>query len=396
MGHVRNGLKFHTCRVRKNFRIWTNLLNRFKFKVGPSTRVCSNHFKHGRPSLDEPHPTLYLDGYPGISCLTQKKTPVERKKVERVYKSPVKRRKYKRVFPQNDVSNPAKRKKLHFASDISEDSQTTQQSCKCNTNSSKSEEITPFPSTDHNYEVSNQTSSARCQQFTNICQKCRDRVDDLRQKLAKLSSQLQQANDKILGLEKEVSQHKNKSFELNDIEHDDNFVELYTGMQNSSMFYFLLSKLYPKTTKLQYYRGANSHDVKGYQMKENWEKPGRKRTTTPEQELFLTLCRLRQGLSVEDLSYRFRMSVGNVSTILSTWIPFLARELEGLCRWPTREQVLKFYPDCFKPYPNVCSIIDCTEIYLQRPSLAEAQVLTYSNYKSHNTTKFLVSNIFIV
>ena len=80
MGHVRNGLKFHTCRVRKNFRIWTNLLNRFKFKVGPSTRVCSNHFKHGRPSLDEPHPTLYLDGYPGISCLTQKKNACGKEK----------------------------------------------------------------------------------------------------------------------------------------------------------------------------------------------------------------------------------------------------------------------------------------------------------------------------
>ena len=157
------------------------------------------------------------------------------------------------------------------------------------------------------------------------------------------------------------------------------------------MFYFLLSKLLPKTEKLHYYKGMNSYTVKGYQAKENSKKPGRKRTTTPAQEMFMTLCRLRQNLSEEDISYRFKMSVGNVSTILSTWTTFLARELEGLICWPTREEVIKFYRDCFKSFPDVCSIIDCTEIYLQRPSLAEAQVLTYSNYKSPNTSKYLAS-----
>ena len=29
-----------------------------------------------------------------------------------------------------------------------------------------------------------------------------------------------------------------------------------------------------------------------------------------------------------------------------------------------------------KTYPNVKAIIDCTEVYIQRPSLAEAQALT--------------------
>ena len=59
----------------------------------------------------------------------------------------------------------------------------------------------------------------------------------------------------------------------------------------------------------------------------------------------MTLCGLRQNLSEEDIFYRFKMPVGNVSTILSTWITFLARELEGLICWPTGEEVIKFYPD---------------------------------------------------
>ena len=54
------------------------------------------------------------------------------------------------------------------------------------------------------------------------------------------------------------------------------------------MFYFLLSKLLPKTEKLHYYKGMNSYTVKGYQAKENSKQPGRKRTTTPVQEMFMT------------------------------------------------------------------------------------------------------------
>ncbi len=72
------------------------------------------------------------------------------------------------------------------------------------------------------------------------------------------------------------------------------------------------------------------------------------------------------------------------------YLSFFAMELRGLICWPTREDVIKFYPDCFKSFPDVCSITDCTEIYLQSPSLAEALVLTYSKL-SHNTSKDLAS-----
>ena len=92
MRHVKSCLKFHTCRNPKFYRKWTSLINRVGFTVGSSTRVCSNHFEPGRPSLDKPHPTLYLKGYPGISSLKEE-TPVKRQRVERSYKSPVKRQK---------------------------------------------------------------------------------------------------------------------------------------------------------------------------------------------------------------------------------------------------------------------------------------------------------------
>ena len=48
-------------------------------------------------------------------------------------------------------------------------------------------------------------------------------------------------------------------------------------------------------------------------------------------------------------------------------------------------------PRCFRgKYVNAVCIIDCFEIFIQRPSLLAAQTATYSHYKHHNTVKFLI------
>ena len=93
----------------------------------------------------------------------------------------------------------------------------------------------------------------------------------------------------------------------------------------------------------------------------------------------------------EDLAFRFGISVSLVSQILSTWIPLLSRELHGLIYWPTQEEISLYYPECFLKFPRVRAIIDCTEIPLQRPSIAKANSQIYSNYKSRPTAKVLVA-----
>ena len=95
-------------------------------------------------------------------------------------------------------------------------------------------------------------------------------------------------------------------------------------------------------------------------------------------------------LSLEDLAFRFKVSVSSVSGIISTWVPFLGRELASLIYWPRKDELQLFYPEAFKQFPHVSSIIDCPEIFLERPSMADTQALTYSTYKSHNTAKYLV------
>ena len=79
MDHVRS-VKFHSCKNLKDFPRYKKLLGRAapNFHVTAHTKVCSNHFKYGQPTADDPHPSLYLKGYPGISTPTKSK-PTRRK-----------------------------------------------------------------------------------------------------------------------------------------------------------------------------------------------------------------------------------------------------------------------------------------------------------------------------
>ena len=59
--------------------------------------------------------------------------------------------------------------------------------------------------------------------------------------------------------------------------------------------------------------------------------------------------------------------------------------------WPSREQVDDTMPESFKrTYPTTRCILDCTELFCQRPASLSTQSSLYSSYKHHVTYKGLV------
>ena len=76
-------------------------------------------------------------------------------------------------------------------------------------------------------------------------------------------------------------------------------------------------------------------------------KQGRPRSLHPKEELFITLCRLRQGLPEEHLAHLYGVSQSTISRIIITWVNFLYLKFKDIPMWPSRE-VDNYMPEQFK------------------------------------------------
>ena len=109
-------------------------------------------------------------------------------------------------------------------------------------------------------------------------------------------------------------------------------------------------------------------------------------------QLFVLLVTLRLNLKTEDLAFRFSLLPSQISRYITTWICFLYHHLKELDWMPTVQQVAGTMPSAFKEkFPNTYAIIDASEIFIETPSDLHMQSSTWSQYKHHNTTKFLVA-----
>jgi len=65
--------------------------------------------------------------------------------------------------------------------------------------------------------------------------------------------------------------------------------------------------------------------------------------------------------------------------------------LQPLPCWPERDELYAAKPMVFRNYFDcrVTVIIDCFELFIDRPSNMTARAQTWSNYKHHNTVKYL-------
>ena len=115
----------------------------------------------------------------------------------------------------------------------------------------------------------------------------------------------------------------------------------------------------------------------------------------PWQCLLLTLMRLRLGLQLEDLSYRFGISESTCRFIFEKWLHYLYVYLEPCIIWPDRETLHKTMPNSFKEAfgKNVALIIDCFQLFCEKSHALDTRAMTWSQYEHHNTVKYLIGII---
>ena len=152
-----------------------------------------------------------------------------------------------------------------------------------------------------------------------------------------------------------------------ELESDDHKVNFYTGLPS----FIVLMTVFNFVSSEQY--------------------RSKKFTLSNFQKFMLTLMKLRLSLYDQDLAFRFGVHQSTVSRIFRRWIEIMYIRLRPLIKWPNREELLKSMPmDLRSSFKRCIVIIDCFEIFCERPYPLRARAQTYSDYKHHNTVKFLI------
>ncbi|XP_056437125.1 uncharacterized protein LOC130374405 [Gadus chalcogrammus] len=119
-----------------------------------------------------------------------------------------------------------------------------------------------------------------------------------------------------------------------------------------------------------------------------------KSSLTCFQQYMLTLIKLRMNLSFEFWAFYFDIDSTTVSKLFKHCISVMhCRLVPSLVLWPDREYLRKSLPYAFRnrSFEKTVCIIDCFEIFLEKPSRLLASAQCYSSYKSHHTMKYLIA-----
>ena len=156
-------------------------------------------------------------------------------------------------------------------------------------------------------------------------------------------------------------------FDVSHFRNDDNRVKYYTGLHTFSLLMVV-------------FNFVQGHVIPG-------------KSLTKFQEFMIVMVKLRLNTGLQDLAYRAHISVATVSRIMRKWLPALDVRLTPACIvWPERETLRRTTPLCFRQSfgTKVAVIIDCFEVFVDRPTNLLARAETWSQYKHHNTCKFLI------
>ena len=171
----------------------------------------------------------------------------------------------------------------------------------------------------------------------------------------------------LLKKENQILKKSHVSFSQASFENNDNKVRFYTGLPS----YGLLMAIFSHVSK---------HLSTG------------PRSVLSEFDRFImVLLKLRLNLNDQDIAYRFGVHQTTVSRNFRKVMSVLYNRLKPLIRWPEREQLILTMPIDFRSKFRRCVIIiDCFEVFCQRPNNLKPRAQTWSNYKHHNTVKFLI------
>ena len=185
-------------------------------------------------------------------------------------------------------------------------------------------------------------------------------------KASQLNDELIERLKEIYKLREENAKLRQNMFGFNSVKSSTEWLKFYTGIPTVAVFLWIIGL------------------IKG-----SVEKCTSKLST--EDHVLIVLMKLRLGLLNKDIAHRFSCKVTMISKIYRSWLPKLAATLQQVLIWPSRAEIRSNLPQSFqRKYRDCICIIDCSEIFIERPQNLTARAKTWSNYKHNNTIKYLI------
>lgn len=346
-------LRWYSPLNKKDINMWTKLINRKDLTVTYSTKVCSNHFVIGyRCKTSCPNPTLFMRGYEE-SCKSTRPLP----KVRAAAKPKLMRKRKVVTDDHSGQSSPPQSQKH------------AKLSAEASSKLENEQELFHLQNT-HPKVTANQSEPSSIFEKQNNTEGNQN------------SSSFSPTRE--TGSQTELNSKKIKRDLFTEQATSTKNCYRYTGLSRDKLnliYHFVEEKAH----SLRYWKGSADTTIPSKKKK------NLKRELTPWEEFVLTLVRIRKKFDVYFLADVFEITTGQVSRIFNTWVIFLSNELSFLVPWPSQTEVRRNMPKRFyKLFPNLRIIIDCLELFIQKPKLPSSQKITWSNYKHRNTAKLLI------
>lgn len=325
--------------------LWISKINRKNWSPNDSSRVCSAHFIKGVKSDDPLSPDYVPTVFIHTTC--------HEKEQEEIHFTAYERRKECRRKRRENL-NPllARRRKRRRSKQNMETMTVTTM-----------ESIASIERENSDLHHTCQVLTGQYKELSERHQRLEQEYKNLEDKCRQLSEEYQQCQDAKALLK---SQYDTISMTEEHLK-DDKKVRFYTGLPSYTVLLAVFNLIAPHVSDHQHH------------------------TITKFQQFVMVLMKLRLNLSEVDLSYRFGIGQATISRLFEKWVGIMFTTLSPLVKWPEQREVQKTMPvDFRKSFGRCIAIIDCFKVFCERPAGLKARAQTWSNYKHHNTIKFLI------
>ena len=306
-------LSFHRLPANKELRrTWIVKIHRDNTPVTPNTRVCGVHFDGGRRRDTRSIPTTFL-----WSKLVKKRLSRVSSAAGTLADSEV-------DMEVDGAVNTAY--SAGTASPETSDQEDTH------------EEEGPAPWEGTNMREYIKSLEDRIKQLEAGYLKVRQELADERNNVTKLKDALSAADAKVSSLQDELD---SQQLSYARMKTRPDLIKFYTGIDTEAME-FLLHLVGDAAQE------SCRHNVQDTSTFDGHDSRGRKRKLKPEDELLLTLCKLRHNFPQDDLAMRFCVNQSTVSRIFSCWTEILEACVNEFPLWPDKISVQEEMPAAFQ------------------------------------------------